>query len=116
MGFVDGSNPMPSALLPAAGATTPTQPNPAYTPWFRQDQSVLSMLILSLSPEVLHLAIGCPTSRSLWTAIEQALASTSQARVLHLLGQLHSIQQGDSSIADYIARAHVVVEDLALAR
>lgn len=41
--------------------------------------------------------------------------SSSRSRVLHLLGKLHGLSQGGSSIADYIARAQVIVEDLALA-
>lgn len=66
---------------------------------------MLSMLIYSLSPEVMHLAIGCATSKALWSDVEQALASTSHTRILHLLGQLQSLQQGDSSITDYVTQA-----------
>ena len=129
LGFVDGSNPCPPATLPAvavvppasnptageSSAIPPAQPNPLHATWVRQDQAVLSMLISSLSPEVMHLAVGCPTSQALWQSLEQALASSTRAHTLHLLSQFQTIQQGDSSIADYIARAQVLVEDLALA-
>ena len=129
LGFVDGSNPCPPATLPVvavvppasnptageSSAILPAQPNPLHATWVRQDQAVLSMLISSLSPEVMHLAVGCPTSQALWQSLEQALASSTRAHTLHLLSQFQTIQQGDSSIADYIARAQVLVEDLALA-
>lgn len=72
-------------------------------------------MVKFMSDETMHLAIGRITSRHLWTSIEQVLGSTTRARTLRLLGQLHGLRQGDSSVADYLGRARVLVEDLALA-
>ncbi|XP_019156978.1 PREDICTED: uncharacterized protein LOC109153577 [Ipomoea nil] len=68
MGFVDGTNPSLSVLLPA-GADALPRSNPAYAVWMRQDQALLSMLISSPSDEVMPLAAGRRTSRALWEAI-----------------------------------------------
>ncbi|XP_019150781.1 PREDICTED: uncharacterized protein LOC109147629 [Ipomoea nil] len=68
-----------------------------------------------MAEEVLYLAIGHNTSRSVWLVVETALGSTSRARSLSLLTQLQGLRQGDSSPADYLGRAQVLVEQLAQA-
>ncbi|XP_019158332.1 PREDICTED: uncharacterized protein LOC109155057 [Ipomoea nil] len=140
MGFVDGSLPCPSSSLPTASldATSSTVflQNLAFASWVQQDQAIMSMLISSFSKEVMHLAVGCRTSKeiygillnkllglvlglfvfeSYYTVLIQALASYSRARALNLLGQLQSLRQGDASVTDYLRRAQVILEDLALA-
>ncbi|XP_019160064.1 PREDICTED: uncharacterized protein LOC109156680 [Ipomoea nil] len=112
MGFVDGTKPSPVVLL---AADAMPRPNPAYAVWMRQDQALLSMLVSSLSDEVMPIAVGRRTSHALWKAIVQTLSSSSRARALNLLGQLQGLDQGDSSVADYIGRAQVIVEELTLA-
>ncbi|XP_031106275.1 uncharacterized protein LOC116010921 [Ipomoea triloba] len=84
-----------------ASSVASTISNPAYAPWMQQDQAILSMLISSLSEEVMPLVI--------------ALASSSRARVVHLLGQLQTLRQGDASVADYLGRVKVLLEDLVFA-
>ncbi|XP_019161390.1 PREDICTED: uncharacterized protein LOC109158026 [Ipomoea nil] len=114
MPFVDGSHPSPAPFLPVvAGALL--APNPEHATWFWHDQTLMSMLISSLSEEVMQLAVGRRTSREDWESIEQSLASASCARSLNLLGQLQYLTQGDSTVVDYIGRARVILEDLALA-
>ncbi|XP_019189404.1 PREDICTED: uncharacterized protein LOC109183797 [Ipomoea nil] len=122
LGFVDGTYPCPSvapviAVSPDATVVESAGPDPsvARAAWLQQDQAVLSMLISSLSEEVMHHAVGRSTSRQVWLAIERALGSTTRARILRLLGQLQSLQQGTKSVADYLGRALVIVDDLALA-
>lgn len=118
MGFVDGSIPCPAALLPVpAGeaSSAVSSPNPAFQAWVQQDQGILSMIISSLSEEVMPLVLGRTTSMAAWRSIELALASTSRARTVHLLTQLQTIQQGESSVADYLGRVKVLLEDLVLA-
>ncbi|XP_019182730.1 PREDICTED: uncharacterized protein LOC109177743 [Ipomoea nil] len=114
MSFVDGTNPSPSPFLPAVEGGLPTA-NTDRATWFRHDRALMSMLISSLSEEAMHLTVGCRTSREVWESIEQSLASASCARSLNLLGQLQSLSQGDSTVAGYLGRACVILEDLALA-
>ncbi|XP_019160486.1 PREDICTED: uncharacterized protein LOC109157061 [Ipomoea nil] len=116
LGFVDGTNPCPSATLTGDGDSTATaQLNPVHRAWVRQDQALLSMLMSSLSDEVMPLTIGHRTNRAIWTAVVGALASFSRSRGLNLLGQLKTLDQGNMSAADYIGKARVLVEELALA-
>ncbi|XP_019173816.1 PREDICTED: uncharacterized protein LOC109169389 [Ipomoea nil] len=120
LGFVDGTRSQPSPFLevPAGSNSSDnisTTENPAYAAWVQQDASILSLLISSLSEEVMYLALGQTTARGVWTAAETALGSSTQVRCLNLLGQIQSLRQGDSSTSEYLGRAQHLVQDLALA-
>ncbi|XP_019164361.1 PREDICTED: uncharacterized protein LOC109160529 [Ipomoea nil] len=124
LGFVDGSLPCPPETVTAApssegssaGTTAATiVPNPDHRAWVKQDQSIMSLLISSMSDEVLHLALGRTTSAEIWQSITSALGSSSQARCLNLLGQFQVLRQGNSTTAEYLGRAGVLVEALAQA-
>ncbi|XP_019159724.1 PREDICTED: uncharacterized protein LOC109156343 [Ipomoea nil] len=124
LGFVNGSMPCPPSTIPAAssndsgsGATTTTAtiPNPAHKAWVLQDQSILSMLISSMSDEVLHLAVGRETAAEVWMSITTSLGSSTEARCLSLLDQFQMLRQGNLSTAEYLGRAEVLVEALAQA-
>ncbi|XP_019180956.1 PREDICTED: uncharacterized protein LOC109176010 [Ipomoea nil] len=99
MGFVDGSMPCPSLVVLSASGD-PSSPNPAYALWVQQDQAIMSMLISSLSEEVMHLAVGRQTSKEIWDAVEEALASSSRVQ---------SLWQGNASVTDYLgcSQSHV---------
>ncbi|XP_019157306.1 PREDICTED: uncharacterized protein LOC109153873 [Ipomoea nil] len=120
-GFVDGSHPCPSEMITAdsstgSSSTTTTSAalvqNPAYHAWVKQDQTIVSLLISSMSDEVLHLALGRNTSADIWASVSSALGSTSRTRCLNLLGQFQLLRQGNSTIANYLGRAGVLVESL----
>ncbi|XP_019184149.1 PREDICTED: uncharacterized protein LOC109179033 [Ipomoea nil] len=123
LGFVTGDTPCPPAtVIPPAtsdagsgGTTSTTVANPAHALWEQQDQSILSLLISSMSDEVLYLAVGRGTSHEVWTSITAALGSSTRARCLNLLAQFQSLRQGNSTPGEYLGRAQLLVEDLALA-
>ncbi|XP_019172112.1 PREDICTED: uncharacterized protein LOC109167544 [Ipomoea nil] len=120
LGFVDGSMPFP-AESPALASTADSAPTMAsdlptrQLAWRRQDKAILSMLISSLSEETLRFAVDKGTSRQLWQVIEQTLGSSTRSRALRLLGGLQGLRQGDSSIFDYLGRAQMLIDELALA-
>ncbi|XP_019177891.1 PREDICTED: uncharacterized protein LOC109173090 [Ipomoea nil] len=120
LGFIDGSRPCPSPVLEVSAGdssdgTPTTVINPAHEAWIEQDASILSLLISSISEEVMYLTLGQTTSREVWLATETALGSSSQVRCLNLMGQFQSLRQGDASTQEYLGRAQHLVEDLALA-
>ncbi|XP_019182104.1 PREDICTED: uncharacterized protein LOC109177242 [Ipomoea nil] len=118
LGFVDGSTPCPSPTIDAtpsadstsSATTTGPLPNPVYKAWVQQ--SILSLLISSMSDEVLHLAVGWNTAAEVWRSITTALGSNTQARCLNLLGQFQSLRQGNASPAEYLGRAELLVKPL----
>ncbi|XP_019192513.1 PREDICTED: uncharacterized protein LOC109186811 [Ipomoea nil] len=86
---VDDSPPGDSAF---SVATTGPVLNPAYRSWVKQDQSILLLLVSSMSDEVLHLAVGRNTAKEVWDSITAALGSSTRARCLNLLGQFQSLR------------------------
>ncbi|XP_031091101.1 uncharacterized protein LOC115996101 [Ipomoea triloba] len=63
----------------------------------------------------MYLAVGRHTSCEVWESITAALGSSTRARCLNLLGQFQSLYKGGSTTAEYLGRAQLLVEDLALA-
>ncbi|XP_073262717.1 uncharacterized protein [Populus alba] len=113
-GFVDGSNSCPSPHIPAADGAT-LQVSQSFLRWKQQDQLILSALLSSLSMEVLHLVVDCPTSCSVWLTLEQALASTSNSRIMQLHGSLQELRQGDDSVTQFLQKAKTLFDELAAA-
>nr|GME17464.1 eukaryotic translation initiation factor 3 subunit F-like [Ipomoea batatas] len=72
----------------------------AMSNWVQQDQAVLSMLVASLSKEVLYLTLGHATSHSLLKEIENAFVSVTRAHSLGLFTQLQELCQGDCDTPD----------------
>jgi hypothetical protein len=60
-GYVDGTLPQPPKLIPdnTSGLLVT---NPAYLPWYHQDQMIFSAIISTLSVETLPHVIGLSTS------------------------------------------------------
>ena len=65
--------------------------------------------------EVLHLVVDCPTSCSVWHTLEQALASTSNSRIIQLHGSLQDLQQGDESVTQFPQKAKALFDELVAA-
>jgi len=59
-GFIGGSNSCPSQHILAADGVS-LQVSQHFLRWKQQDQLILSALLSSLSMEVLHLVVECPT-------------------------------------------------------
>jgi hypothetical protein len=100
-GFVNGSNSCPSPhILVADGVSL--QVSQHFLRWKQQDQLILNALLSSLSMEVLHLVVDCPTSCSVWHTLEQGLASTSNSHIMQLHGSLQDLRQGDDSVTQFL--------------
>jgi hypothetical protein len=84
-GFVDGSLPCPpeEVQVPASdGVAASTIDNPKYPAWHQKDQSILSVIVSSLSKGVIGMVMMIPTSREAWETLEASFASQSSARVM----------------------------------
>jgi hypothetical protein len=89
--------------------------SPAFLTWKQQDQLILSSLLSSLSTNVLHLVVDCPTSASVWSTLECALASPSNSRIMQLHGCLQDLRQSDDTVTAYLQKAKGVFDELAVA-
>jgi hypothetical protein len=113
-GFVDGSNSCPFPHILAVDGVS-LQVSQHFLRWKQQDRLILSALLSSLSMEVLHLVVDCPTSRSVWHTLEQALASTSNSRIMQLHGSLQDLRQGDDLVTQFLQKAKALFDELAAA-
>jgi hypothetical protein len=115
-GFIDGtktpSHPYTSTS-PDRSITISTDPETAQ--WFRQDQLILSMLMSTISEELLPQVLGCCTAQELWNAIERTFMSASRANTMTLHYQLATAKKGSSSIIDYFHRLKHTAATLAAA-
>jgi len=111
--FIDGSNTCPYPHVLAADGTF-LQVNQLFLHWKQHDQLNLSALLSSLFMEVLHLVIGCQTSCSAWRTLEQALASTSNSRIMQLHGSLQDLRQVDELVTQFMQKAKALFDELAV--
>ncbi|XP_012840817.1 PREDICTED: uncharacterized protein LOC105961120 [Erythranthe guttata] len=107
--FVDGTIHPPPILDPDSN------PNPDYSIWLQQDQSVMSILISSLSESVIAHILDATTSREVWTILETLFAASSQANIMQTLFQLSTLKKGSDSISVYYRRAKLLMDSLAMA-
>lgn len=83
--YVDGTAIAPSQFcMEDAGADACQVPSPDCLPWFTQDQVVLSLVLSSMTEEILGQLTQCTTSRAVWEALHTMFSSQNRARVLQV--------------------------------
>ncbi|KAH0655706.1 hypothetical protein KY285_030588 [Solanum tuberosum] len=110
--YVDGSFPCPPSHSIIAGKDNP-EIDPHHAQWIQQDQLILSLLISSLSEETLPIVIGLATSKQVWDALEKALSSPSNTRILNLHMSLQNLKQDDLPVTQYFQKAKLIFDELA---
>lgn len=118
MPFVDGRKPCPSTTIvtpspdPSTQASTEDH-NSDYEVWVKQDQLIISLMLSTLAPELIHLVVDCSTSKEVWDNLKEALASPSQTRILNLHVSLQSLEQDDLGITEYLQKPKGIADELA---
>jgi len=59
--------------------------------------------------------MDCPTSASVWSTLESALASPSNSRIMQLHGSLQDLRQCDDIVTLYLQKAKGLFNELAVA-
>jgi len=72
--------------------------------WFQQDQLILSMLMATISNDLLPQVLGFHTAQELWNALGQTFASTVRARMMSLQYELATAKKGNSLNTNYFQR------------
>ncbi|OMO87872.1 hypothetical protein COLO4_20536 [Corchorus olitorius] len=82
LGFLNGSIPVPSHILPSAGDTADGNPpqaiNPRFSEWRKSDKLLRGWITGTLSEETLGLVVGLDTSAEVWTALQDTYAGSTQ--------------------------------------
>jgi len=71
--FLDGSC-IPPRLITAEGDSS-TSIDPKYLTYDRQDQSILALLLASMTPDILTKMVGLDTSHQVWSKLQTHHAS-----------------------------------------
>nr|XP_010943364.1 uncharacterized protein LOC105061103 [Elaeis guineensis] len=101
MGLVDGS------------VSIPEETDPTQAEWAHRDQQLMSLLITSLSKDVLLQVVGLTSSRDVWESLVIAFGSFSHTRILQL--QLQNLRKGDTPISSFLRQAKFFTDELAAA-
>ncbi|GAV88837.1 UBN2_3 domain-containing protein [Cephalotus follicularis] len=88
----------------------------AYNNWQQQDNNLMSILVGSLSAEVIPTVHQAPTSKQIRDTLQEAYASPSNTRILSLHLSLQNIEhKPDESITQFLQRTKTLHDELAAA-
>lgn len=101
MGFLDGTNTKP--VDPVAAAA-----------WDKQDSQLISLLVSSLSEDLVPIILVKETSVDCWKTILEAYGSASPVRLMALQVELRSLRQKpDEDVTTLLRRAKAIADELA---
>ncbi|VFQ98548.1 unnamed protein product, partial [Cuscuta campestris] len=122
LGYVDGSETSPPALILAEKATAPgkdappvMKSNPAYESWLIVDAHIRACLLTIVSPTVQTHIHALPTSAAIWNHLEQRYNSLSRTHIFQLKERLHGVTKGTDSMQTYLDTVLTIVSSLKLA-
>lgn len=87
----------------------------AYKDWLHTDKDFLSLMIATLSDEVLEYVIGGKTAREAWLHLFDRYASVSHSRINHLKTEMQTTQKEVDSIERYLLRLKHIHDQLTYA-
>ena len=87
--------------------------NPAYQAWRKKDQQVLSILVTSLSENILPCVVGKTTSKEAWDALNKHCSSLNPSRITHLHNRLHNSSKGTRFVTEYVQDIRRTCDELA---
>lgn len=106
VGLIDDTNPTPAKTLPD------DSPNPEYTRWVKQDNSVLNWLYASIVEKLVSTVLNLETSKQVWDSLQARFSSTLRSRIAFLKWQLQTISQENRFYISYIEEAKLLADQL----
>lgn len=115
-GFLDGSCACPPATITTgSGDAATTAANPEYARWWYADQRVLSILVGSMSEDILAQMVGRTTSASVWSCVTDLFSAQNRAGIRQIRRQLTTLKKHDMSAADYYSKMKGFADAMAMA-
>ncbi|XP_019161889.1 PREDICTED: uncharacterized protein LOC109158431 [Ipomoea nil] len=112
VGYINGSTPAPAKF----SDQMQTVLNPAYKAWFRQDQTVLSAILGSLSDTLQPVISSATSACDAWARLSTSCAAASRGRIVSLKTKLAKNPKANRSIDSYKRDMRAIADDLALAQ
>ena len=102
LGFLDGSCPAPPMTTTTEeGKAAVTEANPQYAIWWYVDQRVLSILLGSMTEEILGQMVGRNTAAAIWSTVTAMFSAQNRAGVRQISRQLTTMRKNDLLAAEY---------------
>ncbi|KAL4340620.1 hypothetical protein GQ457_08G035800 [Hibiscus cannabinus] len=109
--FLDESTAVPSKTVVNSGSEIAL--NPAYVRFQKQDSSLASWLLSTISPNVLPQLVGVETSATIWKVVLKLYAQLSTTKIMHLHCRLRSLKKGNLSMRNFVSQVKEVCDLLA---
>ncbi|KAF1894148.1 hypothetical protein Lal_00004068 [Lupinus albus] len=78
--------------------------DPTYTAWSRCNTLVVSWLNQAIDPSIVQSVLWMSTALEIWTDLRERFYQGDVFRISELIGEIHSIKQGSSSISAYYTK------------
>jgi hypothetical protein len=115
LGFLDGSYAAPpTTVTTGEGAAAVTQANPQYATWCYVDQRVLSILLGSMTEEILGQMVGRSTSAAVWSTVTAMFSAQNRAGVRQIRRQLTTMKKNDLPAEEYFNKMKGYADALAM--
>ncbi|KAL4355549.1 hypothetical protein GQ457_06G026970 [Hibiscus cannabinus] len=75
--------------------------NPLYFQYRKQDSSLASWLLSTISPSLLPQFVGSDTTADIWKAVTKRFATLSTTKIMNLHCRLRSMKKGSQSMYEY---------------
>ncbi|GJX50554.1 putative RNA-directed DNA polymerase [Tanacetum coccineum] len=96
--YIDGTLAIPSQFSDNERKTI----NPAYTRWYRQDQTLLSAIRGSCSDMIQPIISSASSSKEAWERLLHSYANASRSRIISLKSKLAKNPKGNKSVAEFL--------------
>ncbi|XP_050115704.1 uncharacterized protein LOC126593656 [Malus sylvestris] len=87
----------------------------AYKNWVKKDLALHSLLIVTLSDDVMEYVIGCKTSQEAWTCLQERFASIFVVRINQLKTEFYTSHKGGESVEKFMLKLKGIKDQLILA-
>lgn len=94
--YIDGLIPTPQLFDDSL-----TKQQALFTTWKQQDQVLMSILISSLSENLIAHVLEATSSHEVWEILEELFSAKTQARTMQVHFQLATLKKGSETIAKY---------------
>ncbi|GMJ15992.1 hypothetical protein HRI_005268400 [Hibiscus trionum] len=100
--FLEEDTPVPAKLIIDSGGERVV--NPAYIRFIKQDSSLASWFLSTITLRLLSHFVGAESSAAVWSVIFRRYSNLTITRLMHLHCCLRSIKKGTLSMTDYTSQ------------
>ncbi|GMI66032.1 hypothetical protein HRI_000272500 [Hibiscus trionum] len=110
-GCLDGTMPVPAKTMRNRAGETVL--NPSYIHYFKQDSSLASWLLSTVSANILPRLVGSETTADVWKSITEINSGLSTTKMMNLHCRLRSLKKGTQTMREYTMAVKEICDLLA---